>query len=199
MLTLAKLIERLKNEEDQVRKAGYGIVHRQEFFNAEKGVEYRMVKVPTVYGIEQVPAVIKYRYKLHAQGYVKNERGQVEQLWEHMFDLYVLRSYPFPLATSRLGAPIRIVWITPIFHPNIAPGVDYGGSGVVCWRAFIKWTAMINMLNIVEGVKQLIENPEPNDPIRNPPICLEAAEYFKKRPPPKVVTKRKTNSGQAIQ
>jgi len=196
MLTLAKLLERLKNEEDEVRKAGYNIIHRLEFFNAKKGIEYKMIEVPTVYGIELVPVVIKYRFGVHAQGYVRSDKGLVEQLWDHVFDLYVLRSYPFPLATCRLGAPIRIVWITPIFHPNIAPGADYGGTGVVCWRAFTKWTTIMNMLNIVEGVKQLIENPDPNDPIYNPPICLEAAEYFKRRPPPKVIAKRKTKQEQ---
>jgi hypothetical protein len=195
MLTLTKLLERLKNEEQDVRNAGYEIVHRMEFFNVKKGVEYKEVEVPTVYGIERIPAVVKYMIKMRAQGFVKGREKRVEQLWDHAFDLYVLRSYPFPLATSRLGAPIRLVWVTPIFHPNIAPGADYGGTGVVCWRALVKWTPIMNLLNVVEGVKQLVENPDPDDPIHNPPICLEAAEYFKKNPPPKVVARRRGEPG----
>jgi ubiquitin-protein ligase len=194
MLTLQKLLERLNNEEEEVKKAGYTIINRQEYFDIKKRIEAEIIPVPTVYGIEEVPAVVRYRYKINAQGYVKNLSGKIEQLWEHIFDLYILRSYPFPLATSRLGAPIRIVWVTSIFHPNIAPGINYGGTGVVCWRAFTKWTPILNMLNIVEGIKQLVENPEPDDPIRNPSICLEAAEFFKRKTTPKVVAKRKVDS-----
>lgn len=186
MLTLEMLLNRLRNEEKELEKSNSKILEKQKFYDISKKREFKEIEVPTVYGIEKVPAVVKYRIEVEAQGFVLDANARIVPLNQHVFDLYVLRSYPFPME-RRLGAPIRIEWITPIFHPNIAPGRSYGGTGVVCWRALAQWTTQLNLSNIVEGVKLLIENPDVNDPIHNPPICLRAAEYFKLNPPPKVI------------
>lgn len=189
MLTLEALINRLNNEEKELEKTTSKILEKQKFYDISKKREFKEIEIPTVYGLEKVPAFMKYRIEVEAQGYVLDANEKIVPLNHHTFDLYVLRNYPFP-SERKLGAPIRIVWITPIFHPNIAPGKDYGGTGVICWRALVKWTTTLSLLNVVEGVKLLIENPDVDDPIHNPPICMRAAEYFRLNPPPKIVRKR---------
>ncbi|MEM4004042.1 MAG: ubiquitin-conjugating enzyme E2 [Desulfurococcaceae archaeon] len=168
---------------------------KQLFCNPSKKKEFKEVEVPTVYGLEKVPAVVMYLFEIEALGYVLDaSSNKVVPLSRHIFELYILRSYPFPM-DRRLGAPLRIVWVTPIFHPNIAPGVEYEGTGVVCWRAFSKWISTMNLKSILEGVKLLVENPNPDDPLRNPPICLEAARYFKENPPPRILSVKKREGG----
>lgn len=192
MLTLTALLERLESEERQLRETGYKILQKQPLYSSFWRKEFKEVELPTVYGLERVPAVIRYRFEIQAQGYVLDDiLNKPTPIFRHIFDLYVLRSYPFPVA-RRLGAPVRIVWVSPIFHPNIAPGIESGGTGVVCWRALSKGIATISLYNILQGVKSLVETPNPDDPLRNPPLCLMAAKYFKENPPPKVIKVDKT-------
>ena len=188
MLTLGSLLKRLKNEERELLRNKYKIT-KYIYYNKKR--EFTEVEVPTVYGLEAIPVVVRYRINIWALGYELDPSNRVRQRWNHTFDLYIMRNYPLPYTSRRLGAPIRIVWVTPIFHPNIAPGEDYGGTGVVCWNVFKKWLPAMNLLSIVRGVENLVANPDPGDPIHNPPICLKAAEYFKNNPPPKVVRKHK--------
>lgn len=194
MLTLEALLERISNEEKDVEKAGFKILHKQLFCDPLKKKEYKEIEVPTVYGLEKIPAVVKFTFEMTARGYTLDRQERVSPQHNHVFDLYILRNYPFP-TNRRLGAPVRVVWITPIFHPNISPGVDYGGTGVICLRALNKWVSTFNLRNLLEGIRLLVENPDVEDPIHNPPICLRAAEYFKKTPPPRIVKVRKEQAG----
>ena len=132
--------------------------------------------------METVPVVVKYIVKVKANGYYKPLLQKPKPQKEHIFEVYVLRNYPFPDISGkrRLGAPIRLLWLSNIFHPNIAPGPGYGGTGVVCWEVLKKWLKVFNLLTIIEGVKALIEEPEPDDPLLYP-ICKSAARWYKSR------------------
>ena len=43
-----------------------------------------------------------------------------------------------------------------------------------------KWSRLSDLETTVKALKSLIQNPNPEDPL-NYPICLDAAEYFKKK------------------
>jgi len=178
MLPLKRLLQRLNNEEEECRREGYEFTR----INLLKENKPQKITVPTVYGSEKVSAIRRYTFNFRALGYWK-QGSSITQYWDHMVDIYILRHYPYSDPDKRLGAPIRLVWLTPIFHPNIAPGVQYGGTGVVCWALLRKTLKTINLLSIVKGLEYLVQNPEPNDPLVHPPICLEAARYFKEHPP----------------
>ena len=187
-LPFQRLLRRLRNEEKLLRDNGYKFV-REDFYKGDK--EYKKIKVPTVYGEEEIPAVCRYIMSFRALGYRLTPYNTVVQHWDHEAEVYILRYYPMSDDSRRLGAPIRVVWRSDIFHPNIAPGVAYGGTGVVCWALIKKWKGpALNLLTVVKGLERLVENPEPNDPIHYPEICLVAAEYFKKHKPPKVVVRK---------
>jgi len=172
------LLKRLSNEEEELRKESISF-SKIDYYVGEKP---KKIEVFTVYGPEKVPVVRKYTVKFVARGFVKKGYSIVPQ-WDHVASIYILRHYPIPNPKDRLGAPVRITWESDIFHPNIAPGPLYGGNGVVCWGILKKWLKTITLLQLIRGLQMLVQNPNPDDPIHNPPICLEAAEYFKKYKP----------------
>jgi len=178
LLPLSLLLKRLTHEERDLKEHNIWFA-RQDLYSNE---EYTMISMPTVAGVESVPVVVKYTVKIEADGYYKPLLKKPKPLKEHIFEIYILRNYPFPDTSRkyRLGAPIRLLWLSNIFHPNIAPGPSFGGTGVVCWYVLKKWLKMFNLLTIIEGVKALIENPEPDDPLRYK-ICKAAAEWFNKK------------------
>ncbi len=188
VLPFKRLLRVLENEEEELNEQGYKF-SKVDFFDDKN--EFTYLEVPTVYGLETVPVVRKYRIlNLKALGYWFDHAQRLVQYWDHKVDIYILRSYPLPDDRLRFRAPVRIVWLTPIFHPNIAPGSEYGGTGVVCWGMLKKWTQRNTLLSLLEGLKLLVENPDPTDPIYNPSICLEAAKYFSKFKPPKVTVRK---------
>ena len=180
-LPLKLLLRRLKHEEEDLKKNNIWFA-RYDFYDESKGKEFEYVYVPTIYEYEKVPVVVKYTVRIEAQGYWKTGtiRKKIIEWKNHTFEIYILRNYPYPDISGkyRLGAPIRLRWLSPIFHPNIAPGPGYGGDGVVCWDILKKWIRIFNLISIIKGIKFLIENPNPDDPLRYP-ICKEAAMWFR--------------------
>lgn len=169
------LLRRLRNEEEELRKAGYDF-DVEDFISGERG---KLVKVNTIYGEEYVEAIRKYTIVLRAKGYEKTPNGDIIRRDEHKVAIYILRHYPFP-SSSKLGAPIRFEWITPIFHPNISQGTSAGGKGIVCWHILQDWLPTLNLLTIVKGLEQLVEKPNLAD-ILLFPETREAAKWFEER------------------
>ncbi|MEM1949156.1 MAG: hypothetical protein QXO30_01890 [Candidatus Caldarchaeum sp.] len=192
MLPLQWLLKRLSNEEQKLREKFPEIkLERQDLFNEATGAG-RIVKIPVPVGIDEVEAVRVYRVNgLKASGYVK-ERDTVKPLNTHSFEIYILRSYPFGLYSLKnpkklafYDAPIRIRHLSNVYHPNIMPGPAYLAdeyAGAVCWAVYANWLQTMTLEKIVEGYRDLIENPNP-DPKEalNRPICKEAATYFMSR------------------
>ena len=174
-LPMSILLKRLENEEKELKEAGIEF-EAIPLYEDERG---KLVKVSTIYGEEYVEAVKKYIVTLHAKGYEKMPSGDIIERYEHKVAIYVLRHYPFP-SGSRLGAPIRFEWITPIFHPNISQGTSVGGKGVVCWHVLQDWLPTLNLLSIIKGLKSLVEKPNLND-ILLFPETREAASWYEER------------------
>jgi len=177
MLPLEFVLRRLDNEEKEMAELVVRY-HREELRSKPKDVV-----VATSIGYETIRPIRRYDVEFKAPGFMLPLKSSVPiPLMDHAVRIFILPNYPFPDDSSRLGAPIRFEWVTPIFHPNISPGPRYGGTGVVCWDILKKWVKMFNLKTIVEGLKLLVSNPNPEDPLRLPPICTQAAEYFKKNP-----------------
>lgn len=190
MFPLQWLLERLKNEETQLKNKFPDVTYTVENlydFRKETG---KYMRIPTPIGIDVVEVVRIYKFKnLHAKAYVKIG-DRIDRTLHHDFDLYILRSYPLGLSTLKnplkrplYEAPIRIRYRSNIFHPNILPGPEYIDdeyAGAVCWTVYANWLTSFTLDKIVEGFKMLIENPNPD--IREAlkrPICQEAALFFR--------------------
>ena len=185
-LTVERLRRRLINEEkllkEDAKDKKYSFIAKDVW---EDGKFPRGVKktIPTVYGPEVVPVVKQYTINFPAKGYIKPPGSTVPKLQlRHTMTIHILRTYPFKM-DAKLGAPIRVTWVSDIFHPNIAPGIDYGGPGVFCLGMIEKWLPsnypIINLPTLIRVIKCVVENPNPDDPIGFP-TCREAAEWFKK-------------------
>jgi ubiquitin-protein ligase len=174
MLPLEFVFKRLENEEKEI---GDIVIRysKEDFTNGKK------IGIATVLGYEIIAPVRVYNVEFKAEGLMLPYKSTTPiPFSNHAASIYILRNYPFPDDSSKLGAPVRIEWISPIFHPNIAPGRKYGGTGVVCWQALKKWMKTFNLRGLILGLRILVENPNPDDPLKFPPVCLQAAEYFKK-------------------
>lgn len=184
MLPAEALLLRLRNDEEELRRKEPDIsISRENLLVGERG---KVMKIPTVKeGEESVEVAFIYHIDgLIADGYAL-EMGNVVPKRRHSFDLYILRSYPFPLGgVSRkvYVAPLRIIHRSDIFHPNIEPGIEAGRKGRVCWNVFEKWLPTLSLSAIVAAYKELIENPLPADPLHID-VCLKAARWFCERCP----------------
>ncbi len=68
----------------------------------------------------------------------------------------------------------KVRWESPIFHPNIMSPSE---GGLVCVMALDHWTFDSDLLSFVRSLIDLINNPNPHDPLRTP-TCAKAAEWF---------------------
>jgi hypothetical protein len=191
MLPLQWLLNRLKNEEEQLQKKFPDTKFTVDNMYDLKKESGKYLKIPTPVGIDEVETIRIYKFrKLYAKAYVKRE-NIIDRTFYHDFDLYILRSYPLglssiknPLKQPLYEAPVRIRYLSNIFHPNIMPGPNYLDdeyAGAVCWAAYSNWLTLFTLDKLVESFKMLIENPnpDPREALKRP-ICLEAAAFFSK-------------------
>ncbi len=107
---------------------------------------------------------LSYELFLHGPGLAANPDGSVKQVEEHRVRLTLNRGYPY-------AGGFELVWLTPIFHPNIRE------DGKVCIQLVNKWSAGQTISNIVDALVQLLENPNPDSPLNT-----DAARYFMEHP-----------------
>lgn len=94
----------------------------------------------------------------------------------HRIFLKINRSFPYP-------GGIDFAWYSDIFHPNIHPveltAAKKLGTGYICLNVLKQWSRLSDLETTVKALEKLVENPNPEDPLKYD-ICLEAAEFFKK-------------------
>lgn len=94
----------------------------------------------------------------------------------HRIFLKINRSFPYP-------GGIDFAWYSDIFHPNIHPveltASKKLGTGYICLNVLKQWSRLSDLETTVKALEKLVENPNPEDPLKYD-ICLEAAEFFKK-------------------
>jgi ubiquitin-conjugating enzyme E2 D/E len=74
------------------------------------------------------------------------------------------REYPY-------AGGIEVVWLTPIFHPNIHPG-----DGKVCIQLLNEWSESQSVASLVKALRQLLVQPNPYNALDK-----EAADFFADR------------------
>lgn len=92
--------------------------------------------------------------------------GKVVQRFHHRLRLVIGPDYPFTKPT--------VVWLTPIFHPNIMMPED---GGHVCTKLLEDWSFGSTMITFIKGLESLLINPNPGSPFGTD-SCTAAAEYF---------------------
>ncbi len=97
---------------------------------------------------------------------MKLSDGRVVTANENSFSVLISRDYPFMKP--------RVRWMTEIFHPNISPPAD---GGVVCIRLLQEWKVDRTLLSLVEGVANLVENPNTAEPLSYD-ACLKASAFL---------------------
>lgn len=101
----------------------------------------------------------------------------IPQVFHRIF-LKINRSFPYP-------GGIDFVWYSNIFHPNIHPvelsSTKKPGTGYICLNVLKQWSRLSDLETTVKALQKLVENPNPEDPLKYD-LCLEAAEFFKKNP-----------------
>lgn len=105
----------------------------------------------------------EYTLELRGKG-LFFDRGAVKPTFDHKVLVRLLRDYPY-------AGGLEVVWLTPIFHPNIR-----SEDGRVCIQLLNAWSEGLSLSSLVRGLKQLLENPNPGDPLNK-----EAAKYFLER------------------
>ena len=118
---------------------------------------------------------VEFTIKLSALGILKKDEDYVPQKSHRIF-LKINRSFPYP-------GGIDFSWLTNIFHPNIHPvgiSLNSPGTGYICLNVLKKWSRLSDLETTVKALKLLVKNPNPDDPL-NYPMCLKAAELFRKK------------------
>jgi len=116
---------------------------------------------------------VEFRINVRTLGYIR-VKGKLVPQRSHRIYLKLNRSFPYP-------GGIDFSWISNIFHPNIHPvESDNPGTGYICLNVLKKWSRLSDLETTVKALQSLIQNPNPEDPL-NYPMCLDAAEFFKKK------------------
>jgi len=109
-------------------------------------------------------ALTEYTVSMRGPGLYR-DNGKVFRRDSHSVKIELLRSYPYP-------GGIDVVWLTPIFHPNIREA-----DGKVCIQLLNDWAENQTVAALVKSLHHLLENPNPNDALNK-----EAADYFAENP-----------------
>ncbi|HII38592.1 TPA: hypothetical protein HA318_01140 [Candidatus Micrarchaeota archaeon] len=105
-----------------------------------------------------------YEIVLNGPGLSK-EGGTVSKRGTHLVRVLLKREFPY-------AGGIEVTWLSPIFHPNIR-----SEDGKVCIKLINQWAEGQTVKQVVDALKQLLENPNPASPLNH-----EAADYFEANP-----------------
>ena len=101
-----------------------------------------------------------YTVSVRGPGLYKNG-GKLSRRDSHSVQIALKREYPY-------AGGIEVVWLTPIFHPNIHPG-----DGKVCIQLLNEWSESQNLVSLVKALRQLLAQPNPFNALDK-----EAADFF---------------------
>ena len=105
----------------------------------------------------------QYTVSVRGPGLYKNG-GKLSRRDSHSVQITLKREYPY-------AGGIEVVWLTPIFHPNIPPG-----DGKVCIQLLNEWSESQNLVSLVKALRQLLVQPNPYNALDK-----DAADFFADR------------------
>jgi len=94
------------------------------------------------------------------------EGEKVVYRYDHRFRMIITKNYPFEKP--------MIIWLTPIFHPNIMMPED---GGYLCNKLLDDWNFNSTLLMFIKGIEFLLLNPNSSSPFGTE-TCTAAAQYF---------------------
>ena len=103
------------------------------------------------------------------------ENDKVTYRYSHRLQLIIGREYPFE-------KPL-VIWMTPIFHPNIMMPED---GGHVCIKLLSEWSFNSTLSTFIKGLESMLIAPNGGSPFGTD-SCTSAAQYYnsgKKKPIP---------------
>ena len=103
----------------------------------------------------------EYTISLRGPGFYRDFNG-IRQRDQHSVRISLNRNYPY-------AGGIEVVWLTPIFHPNIREE-----DGLVCIQLVNDWAENQTVASVVKALQHLLETPNSDDPLN-----YEAADYFR--------------------
>lgn len=98
------------------------------------------------------------------------ENGKLSYRYNHRLQLIIGREYPFE-------KPL-VIWMTPIFHPNIMMPED---GGHVCIKLLSEWSFNSTLLTFIKGLESMLLSPNGTSPFGTD-SCTAAAQYFNSNP-----------------
>ncbi len=107
------------------------------------------------------------------------EGGKLTYRYNHRLRLIIGREYPFE-------KPL-VIWMTPIFHPNIMMPED---GGHVCIKLLSDWSFNSTLSTFIKGLESLLISPNGGSPFGTD-SCTAAAQYFNSSPrkaPPIIIS-----------
>lgn len=94
--------------------------------------------------------------------------GRCGVRYSHRFRMTIDENYPYKKPT--------VMWLTPIFHPNIMMPED---GGHMCTKLLEDWSFNSTIISFIKGVETLVTSPNPSNPFGTD-SCTAAAEYYNK-------------------
>ncbi len=85
---------------------------------------------------------------------------------EQRFTVFLGEDYPYERP--------KVKWNTEIFHANIMP---FSEGGSVCVMELDHWDFDSNLTDFIKALIDLVNNPNPYNPLSNP-TCVAAAKWF---------------------
>ncbi|MFH0971726.1 MAG: ubiquitin-conjugating enzyme E2 [Candidatus Micrarchaeota archaeon] len=112
------------------------------------------------YRVSASPDLQQFEISLNVKAYQKTG-SNVSPRFDHKFRITINRSYPY-------AGGFEVVWLTPIFHPNINDR-----NGKVCIHLLNEWAASQTLLSLVKAIEHMLLHPNVKSPLN-----MEAGEYF---------------------
>ena len=125
---------------------------------------YLKIEIPQVMDDRPFPIEITLNLR-NIPAYVLNG-DDIEHIEDHTMIVTIDEEFGFKKP--------KIRWNTPIFHPNIMMPSD---GGHVCLNTLDKWEFSYHLIDVIQGVEQLIMHPNPQSPLGTD-SCMKASEYL---------------------
>ncbi|MBU1197630.1 ubiquitin-conjugating enzyme E2 [Candidatus Micrarchaeota archaeon] len=106
----------------------------------------------------------EYEVAFSGKGFQRSQ-GRVTPIHSHRLRMTVKRDYPY-------AGGLELVWLTPLFHPNIREN-----DGKVCIQLVNEWAASQTLVSVCHAIQYMLGHPNPRSPLN-----IEAARFFDENP-----------------
>ncbi len=113
----------------------------------------RFLKEPVQIPEESISFPLEVMVELSKVPALVMRSGCLDRSYEHRFKIVIGRNYPFEKP--------KVIWLTPIFHPNIMMPED---GGFLCTKLMEGWSFNSTLSSFIKGIESLLLSPNPESP-----------------------------------